>query len=228
MTRNRLTLGVSLALAAAFASPIQAADPGFYVVASLGQGSEDPTSNGTNIAFGIPPAGIVHVEPDELDVEDGDIAWGVALGYRINRYLAAEVEYIDFGTTDVSEHYDLSQIPGFPFPTDLTVEYSSNVTGPALSVLGNVPIGQSFDVFLRAGVLFADREVKLASLAPVDAVDGLTTGSTVWLGGVGVDWSFASRWAVRLEYQRAGSIEESILTGETEVDRVSLSALFRL
>ena len=60
-----------------------------------------------NIAIGFPPAGIFHVDPDRVDVDESDVAWSVAVGYRINPYLAAEVEYIDFGTTDIAEHYDL-------------------------------------------------------------------------------------------------------------------------
>jgi hypothetical protein len=34
-------------------------------------------------------------------------------------------------------------------------------------------------------------------------------------------------WGVRAEYQQSGSLDETILTGETRVKRVSLSALYR-
>ena len=29
------------------------------------------------------------------------------MGYKFSRYLAAEVEYLDFGTTEIAEHYSL-------------------------------------------------------------------------------------------------------------------------
>jgi hypothetical protein len=153
------------------------------------------------------------------------VAWSIAVGYQVNPYFAAEVEYIDFSTTDISEHYDLSPI--FPFSSDFTHEYSSKVTGPAFSMLGSVPVGKRVDVFLRAGVLFADRVVEFSPVAGSDGLDE-KFGSTVWLAGVGVDWSFANRWAIRAEYQRTGKLEETFLAGETELERMSLSALFRL
>ena len=40
--------------------------------------------------------------------------------------------------------------------------------------------------------------------------------------------SHVDRWAIRAEYQRTGQIEETFLAGETELERMSLSVLFRL
>jgi opacity protein-like surface antigen len=199
-----------------------AAEPGFYFSAALGQAEEDPESIGSNVALGFPPIAIVHLEPDRVDVDESDVAWSVAVGYRINPYVAAEVEYIDFGTTDISEHYTVPPAP--PLPTEFTRRYSSKVTGPALSLLGSVPVGTGFDVFLRAGVLFADRELEFAQSVGLDDA----FASTLWLAGAGVDWSFARRWAIRAEYQRTGKFEETFLAGETELERMSLSVLFRL
>jgi opacity protein-like surface antigen len=214
----------SVALASIFVAPASAADKGFYVAATLGKAEESPKSSGVNFSFGAPPEGVEHIEPDRIDVDDGSLAWGVALGYRINQYLAAEVEYMDFGSTDIAEHYDLGA-SAFPFPTEFTQQYSSKVAGPAMSVLGSVPVGKGFCLFLRAGVLFADRDVELEQY--VGAAEN-TFGSTVWLGGAGVEWSFANRWAIRAEYQQTGKLDESIVAGETELSRFSLGALFRL
>jgi hypothetical protein len=134
-----------------------AAEPGFYVTAALGLGEEDPESAGTNVGNSM---GIFHVEPDQIAVDDGKSAWSVGLGYRINRYLAGELEYIDFGTTDVTEHYTVNNVP-FPFPTEFSLDYSSSVTGPALSLLGTLPMGERFELFLRGGALFGSREFNL-------------------------------------------------------------------
>ena len=193
-----------------------AAEPGFYVTASLGTGTEDPKSHGTLVGNS---EGIFPVEPDHIAVDSGDLAWGVGLGYRVNKYLAAEVEYIDFGTTDIAEHYTVD-IPGapvpFPGPFELTLDYPSKVTGPALSLLGTLPVGENFELFLRGGALFSSRDV------------GEAFADTVWLAGAGVTWSFAKRWAIRAEFQQTGTLGETLMSGETSVQRVSLSALFRL
>jgi opacity protein-like surface antigen len=233
MTRIWIALA---ALASTFTVPALAAEPGFYLGASVGRAEEDPKSNGTNIAIGLFPSQIQHIDPTRVDADNSGAAWGAAAGYRFNRYIAAEVEYMDFGTADVSETYDLSAIlptlPGVPTgtpilitPAQLTRTYSSRVKGPALSMLGTLPVGKAWDLFLRAGVLFADRKIEVGQSI---GLGDTTFGSTVWLAGVGADWSFANRWALRAEYQHTGKLDSNFLVGETELDRVALSVLFKL
>jgi opacity protein-like surface antigen len=214
-------LSVSAAVLCLFAANAGAAEPGFYVTASLGMADEDPKSVGTNVGNSF---GIFHVEPDQIDVDDGKRAWSVGLGYRITKYLTGEVEYIDFGTTGVTEHYSVSNTGApIPFPTVFILDYSSQVTGPALSLLGTLPVGEKFEVFLRGGALFGSREFEMG----FGGVEGKFS-STVWLAGAGVTWSFAKRWAIRMEYQETGEFSESFVSGETKLQRMSLSALFKL
>lgn len=224
MKRSPCGLITSAALTSFFAAPAFAAAAGFYLTVGIGQAEEEPRSIGTNVAIGFPFTDVFHVDPDRVDVDASGVAWSVAVGYRLNSYFAAEVEYIDFSSTDVSEHYSLGPPVSPPFPGELTNRYSSKVTGPAFSVLGFVPVGNGMDVFLRGGVLFADRELEIPQSIGLDD----KFGSTVWLAGVGVNWSIAGRWAVRAEYQRTGKLDESFLAGETELERVSLNAVFRL
>jgi hypothetical protein len=214
------SLSLNAVVLCLFAAGAGAAEPGFYVAASLGTGVEDPESAGANFGNSL---GVFHVEPDQVDVDTGKLAWSVGLGYRVNKYLSGEVEYVDFGTTDVAEHYTVDNIGApVPFPTEFTLNYSSHVTGPALSLLGTLPMGRDFELFLRGGAFFGSREFKT----------GFGTNakfaSTVWLAGAGVTWSFAKRWAIRAEYQQIGKLDESLVSGETEQQRMSLSALFRL
>jgi opacity protein-like surface antigen len=198
-----------------------AAEPGFYVSASLGMGDEDPKSAGTN--FGN-SQGIIHVDPYDVEVDDGALAWSAGLGYRVNRYLAGELEYMDFGTTDVTEHYSVDNIGApVPFPTVVDLDYSSNVSGPALSLLGTLPVGEHFELFLRGGALFASREIKTG----FGALDE-EFARTVWLAGAGATWSFAKSWAIRAEYQQTGKLGESLVSGETRLKKMSLSVLFSL
>ncbi len=236
MTRTTRILGAFATLASIFTVPAFAAEPGFYVSASLGHAEEDPKSNGTTIGIGFFSPSFQQVYPTRVEVDNSDVAWGATVGYRINPDVAAEVEYVDFGTADISEHYDLATIlpnlPGFPGgtpisinPPELTRTFSSRIKGPALSVLGTVPVGKNWDLFLRAGALFADRKVGVGQSI---GLGDNTFGSTVWLAGAGVDWSVANRWAVRAEYQRTGKLDGNFLIGGTELERISLSVLFRL
>ena len=205
------------------ATPALAADKGFYVSAGVGLAEEDPgKSNGINISFGLPPAGILHIEPDSVEVDSGDTAWSIGVGYRFTRYIAAEVEYLDLGTSDYTEHYTFDS----PFPVDsgqITHRYSSSMTGISVSALGSLPVGKGFELFLRGGALFADREVQV----PLALGSGDNTfADTVWLGGAGVDWSISDRWALRAEYLLTGEFGSTLTSGEAAAESLSMRVRF--
>src|SRR5262245_45776260 len=99
-------LAATLGLALLPTRPACAADKGFYFTAGSGIAEEDAgNSNGFTIAFGPPPASVIHYEPEGVAVDGNDLGWGVGVGYKFSRYFAAEVEYIDYATTDYSEEY---------------------------------------------------------------------------------------------------------------------------
>jgi opacity protein-like surface antigen len=212
------------ALSGLFTAQALAAEAGFYLTAGLGHAEEEPKSIGTTVFVSFPFSPGVHLDPDRVNVDSNGAAWSTGIGYRLNPYFAAEVEYIDFGSTDVSEHYSLGPPLSPPLPAEITKSFSSKVTGPALSVLGSVHVNERMDVFLRAGALFADRKVENPDFPGFND----KFGSTVWLAGVGVNWSATNRWALRVEYQRTGKLDQTLIAGETELERVSLNALFAL
>jgi hypothetical protein len=220
MNHKTWMLVFSVALAGGVAARADAAEPGFYLSASLGQADENPESVGTNVGNSL---GIFHVDPQSVRIDDGSVAWGVGVGYRINRYVAAEVEYIDFGATDVVEHYSVPNMGPIPFPTTFDKEYSSTVAGPAMSVLGTLPLGDHVELFVRGGALFASRHIEIGGFGTFDE----KFASTVWIAGAGVGWSFAQHWGVRAEYQLTDRFDETIVAGETRVKRMSLGVLFR-
>ena len=63
-------------------------------------------------------------------------------------------------------------------------------------------------------------------MQPTDA--GSTKfADTVWLGGAGVDWSFAGRWAIRAEYLRSGELGATFVSGETAAESVLLRLRYK-
>jgi opacity protein-like surface antigen len=220
---GRVKWNSMVAVALLLASLAQAGEPGFYLTATGGMGDENPKSIGAN--FGN-SQGVIHADPDQVEVDDGSFAWGIGIGYRINDHLAGEMEYADFGNTDVREHYTVPNQGPVPFPSEFDLAYSSRVTGPVLSILGTLPVGQNFELFLRGGALFASREFSRGGQLSFGGQDQ-KFASTVWLAGAGAAWSFAERWGVRAEYQQTGDFDETLITGSTRVTRISLSALYR-
>lgn len=224
-TNRDQKVAVALGLIA-FTSSAFGAEPGFYVGAGIGETQQEiGDSKGTLIGIG-PPFGVVfQAFPEEVQVEDGNLGWQATIGYRLNRYLAAEVAYLSFAESEVTEIYSIDF--GFPLPTPLEFRnrYSSTVSGPALSVLGSLPL-RRVDLFLKAGMLFADQDVALGG--NVIGMREMTFGEEVWFGGAGVDWSVADRWMLRAEYLRTAKLAATLMSVETEIETVSFSVFFRL
>jgi opacity protein-like surface antigen len=228
----------SLALSAA----AQAADPGFYFAATAGRvehevdgrpgilvfvaglspspvfppggGFRPPPSGDLPInPIFPPPGGVVSIGPDSIEVDEVDAGFSGTVGYRINRYLAAELSYTDFGEYELVEHYSFAD-----------VTYELGVRGPSVSVLGSLPLGEQWELFLRGGVLFADQKT---SVRISGSLPDREFSDEVIMAGAGVQWSFAPRWAARLEYQRTDDLQYDN-TGESSIDQASLSVLFKL
>jgi hypothetical protein len=228
-----------------------AGEPGFYVGATASRVEYDVNTSTivtppiftfvpppTGGFFPLPPvsgiiiggaASFVALRPDEVRVDDVDGGWSATLGYRLNRYVAAEVTYADFGEASLSELYRFATIPELPPFPDLTRKATVSVSGPSIAMLGSLPLGERWELFLRGGVLFADQEIKTRS-----AVGSSTAGfarefsDEVLTAAAGVQWAFAPRWTARLEYQRTDDIEAGDFNAENRIDAASLSVLFNL
>jgi hypothetical protein len=232
----RLSHGLLLTLLAVGAHAAEPTfTPGFYLGGSVGGATHDVDNGGAQdsilVGFGgIGGGGIVTVLRSGLETDDDSTGWRGLAGYRFNRYFAAELEYLDFGTSHIHESYLIDV--GFPFPDGFTIEkdFDTDVSGPALSALGKLPLGENFELFLRAGVLFADSKVRsgpsVLQIPPVP--DTVTYSDRVLIGGVGVDWNFAGRWSARLEYQHSKNIGPNLDIAESHVELISLGVLVRL
>lgn len=228
-----------------------AGEPGFYVGASASRVEYDLDRNTivtpSIFTFVPPPAGgffplppvsgiivggavsFVALRPDEVQVDDVDGGWSATLGYRINRYVAAEVTYADFGEVSLSERYRFATIPEVPPFPDLIRSATVSVSGPSVAVLGSLPLSERWELFLRGGVLFADQEIKTRSTVGAStATFDREFSDEVVTAAAGVQWAFAPRWTARLEYQRTDDLEAGDLNAENSIDAAALSVLFSL
>jgi opacity protein-like surface antigen len=222
MNRCVWVSAIALALTGMSAGAEEAAEKGFYIGAAVGQANHDfAESDGINLAIsGIGSGFVIHVDPASVDTEDDASAWSATLGYRINRYVAAEVSYMDLGDVDVVVNYDTAGL--VPFFPDITREFNVALAGPVASVLGSLPVGAGFELHARIGYLFAHQDVE------EQFASRQSLGNDAWIGGAGATWSFAKRWAVRLEYLRTDDLDGHERIGESKVDVLNLGALFRL
>lgn len=122
-------------------NPAHAVEPGAYVGAGVGPSEHDLSAGSATGTLAIldPLGGIRAIPRDSLHVDGDDTAWRGVLGYRLGWYLAAELEYLDFGGGRLRETFVWSDF----FFGDQTAAhtYTTDVSGPAVSALGVLPIG---------------------------------------------------------------------------------------
>lgn len=229
---------VALLLCAGMA---HAADAGFYFGVLAGEAKYDFDTPQLPVAIGqipvtdfIPPdtplnpifTGPVFLAGPALWLpsdDDKDTGWGVTAGYRIGRYVAIELNYLNLGKLEAS---DQLLLPPFPGSGTATLQRELETTGPSVSVLGILPLSENWEVHLRAGVLFADMEFTTSIGA---SSSSHTTGSEAAAVGAGVQFNWAEHWSARLELQRFLDVgDDDGFSSTADIDLLSLGILYRL
>ena len=206
-----------------FPSCASAGEAGFYAGVDIGIVD---ASVGASDGFQVFVTGVpLQVLPESTRVRGSDAGWGAVIGYRLNRYVAAELGYAGFGTIDIEEAYDLSEFsPPFPNP-DVVLRSASEVRGPTISALGILPFGSDrFEAFVRAGMLFADQSLK-GDLGVASGVE-LNSSQDLWFVGAGLEWAASRHWSARLEYQAVDELRASTMTGPIRLERLSLGVAY--
>jgi OOP family OmpA-OmpF porin len=115
-----------------------------------------------------------------IDFSDGDNAAKLFGGWRFNRFVALQADFVDFGESS-----------GAVSPS---VRGTSDVEGLAPSVVGTLPIGP-LELFGRVGVMFYEVDLNLTGGRIIDE----RGEDFLWGGGLGID--VLDRMNLRLEYE---------------------------
>lgn len=191
----KITAGLallSIALASAAFSQEQTEVSGFYLGGGVGQFN----------------AGIDDVDQvdDTVDAwDDDDTAYKFFGGYRLNRFLAFELDYINLGKPSGAV------VPGF--------NVDASVDGFAPYVVGTVPLGKYFEVFGRLGYYFYDAKVGQETELDGRVQFDEESEDLVYGGGIGAN--IGEKFNVRLEYERFD------LQGLDDADALWLNAAWR-
>lgn len=182
-------------------------------------------------------------------LDDSLTPWGLQVGYRFNKWVAAEIGYVDLGellyTLSGAIAGDYAQIcPCDGTPTlvisqlagafERSVQVTS--TGVTASVLGMLPLSDRFDLHARGGIYLADTRVtnrlRYFDLADQSDVFNLLhrrvdASQTELFAGLGAAWNINESFALRLEYQKFFDIGDDQKNGETDVDVLNVAVLFK-
>jgi hypothetical protein len=165
---------------------------GFYLGAGVGQFNAH-----------IDDVDDVDATVDEWD--EDDTAYKVFAGYRLNRFLAFELDYINLGEPSGNV------VPGF--------NVDSSVDGFAPFVVGTVPLGPYFEVYGRAGYYFYD-----ATTGVTDALDNrveFDEESEDFVYGAGIGANLGEKFNLRFEYEKYD------IEGLDDTDALWLTAAWR-
>lgn len=240
--QSHVTAGLALAaLGLACSGSALAEETGWYFgfsggISSTGLSKGDVDRRLVNdIAAGLAEEDLILTQAAVAsDLDDSDKAWGINIGYRINRFVAAEVGYLDLGKFVYENAMNLTVDDGpgglaaQVFPS--TSDFRLTVRGPFASVMGMFALGERFDVHVRGGLLFADTRARTRMVLD-DIPDSLTSfetkdSSSDFFGGIGATWNINPSYSLRLEYQKFLDVGDDH-TGESDVDVVNVSILFR-
>jgi opacity protein-like surface antigen len=229
------------------ASAAHAGDRGFYFGAGAGQSQYDfdqPTVPAFISGFGMPilvvtPSPILNPPPVVGGVftaaiearpvlwlpgdDDEGAGWNVTAGYRINRYLAVEAGYVNLGTLSATHTIDIPAILGggsFNFHREL------ETAGPSLTVFGLLPLADSWQLYARVGMLFADSDLTTRLNGGSSAASSFDSDATTLGAGAQYDWG--GHWSARLEFQRTKDVGGDDVASDADVDSISLGFLYRL
>ena len=178
---NRIVAAATtLVLAGTWSAANAENDSGFYVGAGLGQ---------------------FNVQIDDIDdtddaierLDDDDTAWKLFGGYRINKYISAEVAYIDFGGP--ADSFDASGSSG---------DYKVELSGFAPYIIGTLPLGP-VELFAKAGYYFYDVDLTVDLDDLGDDVIRSSDSDEDFLYGFGVGATFFDHLHARLEYETVDS-----------------------
>ena len=187
--------------------------------------------------------------------DDSLTPWGLQVGYRFNKWVAVEVGYVDLGEFLYTQPGHLSGQLGVLCDLDSCLDDDGNPTvvavpisgefersvqltsaGVTASVLGMLPVGRSFDVHVRGGIYYADTRVtnRLRFINDADSSDvfnllhrRVDASQTELFGGLGGAWYINRNFALRVEYQKYFDVGDDEKAGESDVDVINFSLLFK-
>ena len=209
MNNVRLLVAGLLAASALAFSPMaqaQVSADNWYVGVGAGQGKgKDACSD---IASAGAPVGLTVTSCD-------DTATGYRLfaGFPVHKNFRIEVGYADFGKPGGT-----GAILSVPVSADW------KATAWDASLLGTLPVADKFSVLGRLGVALWHVELDVNALG-VGFSESASGASALY--GLGVQYDFTDRFGLRGEWVRYSNVGDSNQTGQTDVDVMGASLLYR-
>jgi hypothetical protein len=149
---------------------------------ALGQVDENDNRQGFYLGAGLGDfSASVNGPPgfDDIDVDSDDTPMKFFGGWRMNRFFAVQLDYIDFGESTGTANL---------------LDIRNDTSGLAPNVIGTLPIG-FFELFAKVGMMWYDVDLD------IDDDPTLSDSGEDPIYGVGVGLTLVERLSLRLEYE---------------------------
>ncbi len=127
---------------------------------------------------------------DLTGVNDSDNGFSLGAGYAVTPNFSLEAAYQDFGSPNGG-----SDCPPEFFCLVIPVSTKADITGLSLSLVGNLPITDKFDLYGKIGLVGWDIDFSGISTAFDDSGED-------FLFGAGLRLSIDDHWKAFVEYQK--------------------------
>jgi hypothetical protein len=209
-----------------------AAERGLYVGGHVGLGSKDAPRDFYEL-FNDDIQSFAFFTPTEqtTSFDDSDTAFGIAIGYRLTPHLAVEGGYNKLGQVT----YRSRASGNFPLEAGTTnVGIDTETTGFTVALLGVLPLSRDWELYARAGALFANTKLSIdirsqgqQFIPPLgNRVAASATESTTEVhAGLGLGRRVFEIYDLRLEYQRVFDAGDESSGGKGDLDAVLLGLI---
>lgn len=226
-TRLRSLLAVATATTVCLSStPAMADDTGLYFGANVGRllstYRRADLDNAVINDFGGADSGLVL---GTSSLQKDHVIWKADIGYMASRYFGIEASYLHLGSLAYSASGTQSLENNSTSAVSVNLDIKSR--GPALSVVGVLPMTNSWEIDARLGAYEGKTTTTFASAVDVNTRSGsLSKTSSSLLAGFGTALTLTSHCAVRLDYIRIQQVKEAALGQSFNMDLVTAGVVF--
>lgn len=152
-------------------------------------------------------------------IDDTGTSYNIFAGYNFIPNLSAEVGYVDLGKYNISASGTIGGTP-----SSLSGEFKAK--GWTLSAVGSFPIQPNFFLLGRLGMFNWDFDLSASGTGALTGGGSLSSSGTDPLYGVGVQWDINNQFSVRGEWTRYQNVGDQNTTGQSDIDNLSVSAVY--
>lgn len=196
------------------ATAVQANEVSGYVTGSVGYAKADKPKVAKNFQSTWNEVALANDFTPSSSTDRSDTGYKIAVGLKVNPYLALEAQYIDLGESSYKGGIGVSEGPVSEYYSD---KIKANTNGLGVNLIGTYPI-ESFTLFAKAGLHYL--KTKNDYKFSVEAFDnsalvgsmGASNSKTVrqWTPsfGVGASYALTKELAVVAEYERYQGVSD--------------------